>query len=151
MSSLLLQRSAAAWHREGLRGVIRGGVQALRARWQLRRATRVGAVRLWGNVRVVNQGDLVVEDRVRMDGSTVRIDLACGPGALLCIGEGTYINYGTSIGAVRSVEIGRDCMIGQYTIIMDSDQHDPLDHGQPHHHDAFRQRAGPAHRAMRGE
>jgi acetyltransferase-like isoleucine patch superfamily enzyme len=69
-----------------------------------------------------------IEDRVRLDGTSVRLDLSCADGASLRIGEGTYINYGSNIGATTRVDIGANCLIGQYAIIMDSDQHDPLDH-----------------------
>ncbi|HEX6032571.1 MAG TPA: acyltransferase [Tepidiformaceae bacterium] len=131
MTPVLMERSATTWRRDGARGLLRVGSQVLRARWQLRRATRLGAARVWGRVHVRNHGTMVIEERVRLEGTTVRIDLVCAEGATLRIGEGTYINYGSSIGAARSVDIGANCMIGQYAIIMDSDQHDPANHTAP--------------------
>ncbi len=54
-------------------------------------------------------------------------ELAVERGAKLTIGEGTFINYGVSIGVTEAVTIGRDCQIGQYTIINDNDYHDISD------------------------
>jgi maltose O-acetyltransferase len=128
MTSLLVQRSARVLRRDGPGGVVRAAAQVVRARWYLRDATSLGAVRLQGRAHVINRGRLIVGDRVRLDGSAVRLDLACFEGARLVIGEGTYINYGSNIAAVSCVEIGANCMIGQYAIIMDSDHHDAIDH-----------------------
>jgi acetyltransferase-like isoleucine patch superfamily enzyme len=47
----------------------------------------------------------------------------CWSGALIRIGDGTYLNRGTEIVAGRSVTIGRDCMIARDVIVMDTDQH----------------------------
>jgi acetyltransferase-like isoleucine patch superfamily enzyme len=90
--------------------------------------------RLWGRARVINRGSMVIGDRVRLDGTTVRLELVCFEGAELTIGDGTYINYGTNISATKSVRIGRNCAIGQYSIIMDNDYHAVDDHhrmGEP--------------------
>ena len=57
------------------------------------------------------------------------VRLECWPGALIRIGNGTYLNRGTEIVAARSVTIGRDCKIAREVIIMDSDQH-PLPNGE---------------------
>lgn len=116
--------------RHGLRAALAATVQALRAKRQLRRATFVGTARLRGKALVVNKGTMRIEDRVRLDGTTVRLELVCSGGAELTIGEGTYINYGSNISATRHVSIGRDCSIGQYAIIMDNDYHQAEDHTQ---------------------
>ena len=47
----------------------------------------------------------------------------CWPGAVIRIGDGTYLNRGAEIVAGRSVTIGRDCKIARDVIIMDTDQH----------------------------
>ena len=47
----------------------------------------------------------------------------CWKGALIRVGDGTYLNRGTEIVAGRSVIIGRDCMIARDVIVMDTDQH----------------------------
>ncbi|MDA0302494.1 MAG: acyltransferase [Chloroflexi bacterium] len=112
----------------GPRWLLANGWQHLRARWSLRAATSVGSARLRGRLRLENHGTTVVGDRVRLDGTVVRLDLYCGPGARLEVGEGTFINYGSSIGAVEGVTIGRNCDIGQYAIILDNDFHAVEDH-----------------------
>jgi acetyltransferase-like isoleucine patch superfamily enzyme len=114
--------------RYGFRAFLRSGVEFLHAKWALRRATSVGSARLVGRVKVVNEGTLIVGDRVRLDGGTVRLELVSFRGAYLSIGDGTYINYGTNVAATDRVEVGRNCAIGQYSIIMDNDYHTPEDH-----------------------
>jgi maltose O-acetyltransferase len=98
------------------------------AKWRLRGATNVGVARLDGRVRIINHGTITIGDRVRLDGTTVRLELVCWSGGSLTIGDGTYINYGTNISATTRVEIGKNCAIGQYSIIMDNDYHNPEDH-----------------------
>jgi maltose O-acetyltransferase len=99
--------------------------QLLCAKWHLRAATKVGAVLLNGHARVSNQGSVVIEDGVKLDGSSVRIDLVAWRDGSITIGGGTFINYGTNISAATQVSIGRNCRIGQYTLIMDTDYHTP--------------------------
>lgn len=98
------------------------------ARWELRRATRVGMARAWGRANVYNTGTMIVADRVRLDGRGVRLELACFSGARLEIGEGTHVNYGSNIAATKLVTIGRNCLVGQFAIIMDNDYHDVNNH-----------------------
>src|SRR5262245_36507404 len=112
MSSALLAASSKLVRREGPFAALRALGQVLRARWDLRRASEVGTVRLRGRAHVVNRGHIRIEDRVRLDGTSVRLDLSCAKGAALRIGEGTYINYGANIGATKRVDIGANCMIG---------------------------------------
>lgn len=52
------------------------------------------------------------------------VRLECWRGAVLRIGNGTYLNRNTEIVAAQSVTIGRDCKIGRDVIIMDTDQHE---------------------------
>jgi acetyltransferase-like isoleucine patch superfamily enzyme len=44
-------------------------------------------------------------------------------GAVISIGNGTYLNRNTEVVAGASVRIGRDCMIARDVLIMDTDQH----------------------------
>jgi maltose O-acetyltransferase len=71
-----------------------------------------------------------IGDRVFLEGTVVPIELVCWDGELT-IGDGTYINYGTSISATERVAIGANCAIGQYSIIMDNDYHAAGDHRAP--------------------
>jgi maltose O-acetyltransferase len=106
--------------------------QVLRARWQLRRCDRVPAtVRLRGRVFVENHGRIDLGERVRIEARTVPVELACWRGATIIVGDGTFLNYGVSLSAHRSVTIGENCLVGNYVVIMDSDYHDLTDRTRP--------------------
>lgn len=87
-------------------------------------------VRLRGRARVENNGRIEIGDRVLIDGRTVLVELVAHEGGTLSVGASTYINYGVSISAHDRVSIGRNCQIGNYTLIMDNDYHDMNDHLQ---------------------
>lgn len=118
------------WSRHGLRSLVTAMLAHARARWAFRRASSLGSARLWGRATVHNSGTLEIGDRVRLMGTTVRLELSCFDGAYLGIGDGTFINYGTNISSVNAVTIGKGCNIGQYCIIMDSNFHSLEDHNQ---------------------
>jgi maltose O-acetyltransferase len=100
------------------------GSALLRARWHLRAANRVGhGVRLWGRPIVHNKGTLVIGDRVRLVSHVAPIELRVSEHAELEIGDRTYINYGTSLGATLSIRIGKNCSIGTYVTLIDNDFH----------------------------
>jgi maltose O-acetyltransferase len=102
--------------------------QVLRAQYQLRRCDRVPlTVRLRGRVRVENYGRIEVGDRVRIEALTVPVELVAWRDAILTVGARTFLNYGASLSAHRSVTIGERCLIGNYAVIMDSDYHDLTD------------------------
>lgn len=123
-----LRRAALRTFREeGLASSVRNAVRVLRARRMLRGADIVGSARVIGRVKVRNGGTIAIGDRVLFEGTTVPIELAAW-GAMLTIGDGCYINYGTSISARAGVSIGSNVAIGQYSIIMDDDYHSPTDH-----------------------
>lgn len=97
----------------------------LKARWYFRHARRVGSrVRVHGRARVKPlAGELVIGERVRFVGHVVPVEIAVERGGVLVIGDRTFVNYGTSIGATRSVTIGADCDLGPYVNIVDSHFH----------------------------
>jgi carbonic anhydrase/acetyltransferase-like protein (isoleucine patch superfamily) len=114
--------------RNGLRSGATDAYRYLSARWQLRKADRLGSARVIGKVRLrTGGGHVSIGDRVLLEGTILPIELASW-GAPLSIGDGTYINYGTNISARAGVSIGNNVAIGQYSIIMDDDYHSPLDH-----------------------
>jgi maltose O-acetyltransferase len=51
----------------------------------------------------------------------VAVELICGRGAELSIGDDTGINYGSSIRSTRSVRIGAACLLGSMVLIRDDD------------------------------
>jgi maltose O-acetyltransferase len=93
------------------------------ARWVFRHAELGPLVRLEGRARVVAAGTLRLGERVRMIGHVVPVELAVDRGAELTIGERTFINYGVSIGATRSIVIGARCNFGPYVNIVDTGFH----------------------------
>lgn len=104
------------------------GLQIINAQLHRRRRIRIPrSVRLRGRAWIGGGGRITLGERVRINGDTVRVELVAWPRGHLSIGEGTCINYGTTISAHQSVYIGRDSMIGQYAIINDNDYHD-LEH-----------------------
>jgi maltose O-acetyltransferase len=106
-------------------------VAALRAQRALRKCDVVPfTVRLNGRVHVMNYSRICLGESVHIDAETVPVELVSTDGPLT-IGDRTYINYGTSISAMTGVSIGRDCLIGNYVIVMDSDFHDVHDHALP--------------------
>ena len=106
--------------------------QVLRARWQLRRCDVVPAtVRLRGRVFVENHGRIEIGERVRIEARTIPVELVAWRGGKLSVGEGTYLNYGVSLSAHREVRIGKNCLIGNYSVVMDSDYHDLADRTRP--------------------
>ena len=105
-------------------GVWHQGRAVVRARWYLRDADQLGyGVRVWGAPIVRNSGRLIVGERVRMVSTVAPIELAVGSRGVLEIGDGTYINYGTSIGASLSVRIGKNCSLGTHSTLIDNDFH----------------------------
>src|ERR1041385_1563362 len=100
------------------------GRAVLGAKWFLRHATRVGArVRVFGTPVIQNSGTLVVGDRVRLISTIATLEVSIGPEGTLEIGDQTFINYGTSIGATKHVRIGPRCNIGSHVMMIDNDFH----------------------------
>ncbi len=102
----------------------------LRSRWQLRRCTSSGMLTLVvnGHVLIENEGAIHLGDKIRIRAIHLPVELASMPGGTLTIGDQTFINSGVSICAQKSVTIGRNCAIGNMSLIMDTDFHTPGDH-----------------------
>ena len=111
------------------------GLPWLRARLALRRCTSVGAwPRVWGHLRVANEGVMVLGERVQVRAVPWATELVSLPGGRLEIGDGTFINGGVSICAGELVRIGRRCQIGPRAMVFDNDFHvagDPLRRSRP--------------------
>jgi acetyltransferase-like isoleucine patch superfamily enzyme len=94
-------------------------------KWWLRNCTRVGSwTRVWGRLRVVNHGQLLIGTRVRLMSQFSPSIFVVFRDARLEIGDRTFINYGADICATKSVFIGSDCLIGTNVIILDNGFHD---------------------------
>ena len=81
------------------------------------------SVRLIGRVRLRGDGDVEFGQGVTLTGDIVPLDFVCYKGARLSIGDHTFINYGSSITAYEQVKIGRHCLLGHYTLIVDRNEH----------------------------
>jgi acetyltransferase-like isoleucine patch superfamily enzyme len=104
--------------------ILDNGRAVITARWFLRRADHVGGrVRLRGWPRILNDGRMIIGQRVQLVSRPVRLELAAMEGGTLEIGERTLVNYGGSICAALSVRIGARCLIGTHAIIIDNDFH----------------------------
>lgn len=102
--------------------------QIVLAHFQLRRCDTLGKwVRVRGKVRVHNEGVISIADRVRFRSETATSELVAWKSGKIEIGEGTTINYGTSISAASAISIGRNCLIGTYVNIMDCNFHNLSD------------------------
>lgn len=97
---------------------------ALNARYHLRSAQDLGRrVTLRGWPHVVNEGTIVMGDRVRLVSTVATLELVTLTGGRLEIGNNVFINYGVSIVAGNLVRIGNDCLIGTHVMVMDTDFH----------------------------
>jgi len=72
---------------------------------------------------VINQGVMTFGDRVRLDSTLARLELATIDGGHLEIGNNVFINFGSSIVAAARVSIGDDSLIGTHVTVMDTDFH----------------------------
>jgi len=106
----------------------------LRARYYLRTAQALGPrVRLWGSPHVINNGTMLIGDRVRLASGVSTLELNVGPGATLRIGDSVLVNHGCSIDVTQFVSIGDHCNIGSQCILIDNAFHqlDPDRRDQP--------------------
>ncbi len=73
-----------------------------------------------GFVRVRNEGQVMIGDRVTFSGGMLSTALVCGPDATLEIGDDCTFNYGVYVDSAKSVRIGRRCMVASMVRISDS-------------------------------
>jgi maltose O-acetyltransferase len=82
------------------------------------------SVRLRGNVHIDARGEVVFGESITLIGNVVPIEFVSHKGGRIFVGDHTFINYGSSISAHELVSIGRHCLLGHYTFILDNNQHD---------------------------
>ena len=110
----------------------RQAIAMIRARVYLRACRRLGRrARLFGRCKVVSYGTIDIGERLLMYGDPVRCDLNAHAAGRLEVGDRVFINFGCSISAHTLVRIDDGCQIGQYSLILDCDYHDP--HGSEGH------------------
>lgn len=70
---------------------------------------------------VENRGRITIGSNVRLNSNWAPLELTTGPSGTIEIGDGVYINYGTLVSARKLVRIGRNVMVGNYSIIADTE------------------------------
>lgn len=99
----------------------------LAAKYYLRSCQKVGKmVSVNGKPMIRNQGEMIIHDEVRVWSNIVQAKLFTGKKGKLIVGKNSRIN-GVHIAAQTLVQIGNNVRIAPYTIILDSDFHNPLD------------------------
>ena len=81
------------------------------------------SVRLNGRIRLRGDGDVEFGQGVTLTGDIVPIEFVSYKDARISIGDHTFINYGSSISAYKQVKIGRHCLLGHHTLIVDRNEH----------------------------
>jgi acetyltransferase-like isoleucine patch superfamily enzyme len=96
----------------------------INAQVQIRGRARVPlSVRLIGRIRLRGNGDVEFGQSVTLVGDIVPVEFVSYPGARISIGDHSFINYGSSISAYKHVKIGRHCLLGHHTLIVDRNEH----------------------------
>ena len=95
---------------------------SVNAIWALRGCTSVGlGARVKGRVRIENRGTITIGQRFNLSGRWIPCELMTGAGGRIEIGDGVWVNYGTTISARHRVVIGKNASIGMHCILSDSD------------------------------
>jgi acetyltransferase-like isoleucine patch superfamily enzyme len=68
-------------------------------------------------------GDIKIGKRFSMRGPLLGCELGAQPEASLEIGDRVFINQGATVVAFERIEIGNDCLIGEFSAIYDSNHH----------------------------
>ncbi len=131
----LVTKLMAKWQRDRSQGLVavmsktaRYAQELATAHLYLRNATSVGeGARTLDRPRVDNQGRLIIGKGTLLRSINVPVELAVGRGGILEIGEDSVLNYGVSVGAMRSVRIGARVRIGPYVMIIDTEFHSIYD------------------------
>lgn len=112
MRALLSKLAQAPWW----------AVSRVMARIWLRSCDSVGRnVRTFFHPHIENRGHISIGNNVRLNSNWAPLELVTGKDGKIEIGDEVYINYGTLICAQRSVRIGRNVMVGNYSIIADTE------------------------------
>jgi acetyltransferase-like isoleucine patch superfamily enzyme len=97
-------------------------VSSLSARFWLSACDAVGRnTRSYWRPHIENRGRILIGSRVRINSHWAPVELVTGGNGVIEIGDGVYLNYGTLVSAHRHVRIGANVMVGNYSIIADTD------------------------------
>jgi acetyltransferase-like isoleucine patch superfamily enzyme len=88
----------------------------------LRHCQRGARVYAFGHVRVRNRGAIRLGSRVGFRKGMIPSELICHPGAEICIGASTFVNYAASIESHQSVHVGERCLIASMVRLADTSE-----------------------------
>ncbi len=98
------------------------------AKFYLRNCTQIGKmVSVNGKPVIGNLGTMILHDEVRVWSTIIQAKLYTGKKGKLIVGKNSRLN-GVHIDAREMIQIGENVRIAPYTIILDSDFHDPKNH-----------------------
>ncbi|HVS53822.1 MAG TPA: acyltransferase [Opitutaceae bacterium] len=107
-----------------LSGRLRGAWRAAWARWYFRHADQLGPnAQCSGRPDVANAGRLVIGRSFLIECAFMRSQIHVHRGGVLTIGDGVFVNFGTTISASSVVEIGDRALIANQVTILDHDFH----------------------------
>jgi acetyltransferase-like isoleucine patch superfamily enzyme len=113
-------------------GLMRLAILVVGSQWKTRMLRSIGRFpRVQGRLLVNGGQHITVGERLLVMGRHVAVEIGAYPGASLKIGDGVFLNSGVSICAKKSVTIGNNVAIGNYTLVMDTDFHAVDDHTKP--------------------
>ena len=88
----------------------------------LRACNSVGRnTRVFFRPHIQNRGRISFGNNVRLNSNWAPLELVTGPNGVIDVADGVYLNYGTLISAQRRVRIGANVMVGNYSIISDTE------------------------------
>lgn len=117
-----LRRKERAPLVEKIRAAYSWLVSSVMAKIWLRDCDEVGVdTKTYGRPHVENRGRIVIGASVRLASTWAPLELVTAPGGVIEIADGAFLNYGTLVSAHRRVRIGANTMIGNYSIIADTD------------------------------
>lgn len=72
---------------------------------------------------ITNQGAMRVGDGLSIRAMTVPVHLSTGRNGRLVLGDRVFLNTGAVVSAQAAIEIGDDCLIGDFAALYDSNFH----------------------------
>jgi carbonic anhydrase/acetyltransferase-like protein (isoleucine patch superfamily) len=94
------------------------------AQWRMAGRGRVPVTtRLTGRVRMRGKG-LALGQGVCICGDVTPVEFTTVDTGQICIGDHSFINYGSSFTAYSNVTVGQHCHLGHYLFIADNNEHD---------------------------
>lgn len=101
-----------------------GRLARVRARLALWRCAAVGRdVQVRGRVWIHGGGEVVLGDRVVLDGGDVGVELHAEPDGTIVVGDDVVLRPGASVEAQDLVVIGDRCELGRFARVMDNHFH----------------------------